>query len=171
MSVEAGPIDCMIARLTGGVMIIELTEEATIGALTLGLMIVELTEGVCIVVLAEGLIESLTGRVILLFNGGVINRWAGKAVSFGVNMFSVICAILVVVAIIDLVAVPASYATDLRSDVLSGSSVDITPGISADIFAGVDASMKPATMTARDVIPIFTSFKEALPWGSGACCC
>ena len=88
---------------------------------------------------------------------------AGGILGFGVNMkCSLKCMIVVnvvnVVVIALEVAVPVSYATDVRAGmmigVLAAAVVGVVPDSGVDVLAGVDANMWAVTTNALESIPM-----------------
>ena len=115
------------------------------------------------------LIVPLAEKVIVVLTGGMV--------SCGVNIFTEVCMIVLVVAVIALEDVgPVSYAIDAWAgviiDVLAGTVIGIATGISVDVSAGVDANIWAATKTALEFIPMLATSEEALlfGWEASSCC-
>ena len=110
--------------------------------------------------------------------GGLADGWAEEMVSSSVNMFSVVCMILVLaisLLVIVLVVVPVSHPMNLRTGVtigvLAGTLIDIAHGIDVDMLTGVDADTWAATATVLESVPTLASSKGASLFGWEACSC
>ena len=119
--------------------------------------------GLMIAGLAAGMVVPLTGGAIVGLSRGMVG--------FSVDMCTEVRMIAVVVLE---VAVPASYAKDVRPgtmiDVLALTVIGIVgSGIGVDVLAGVAARIWTATLTALEFM--LASSEEALRSGWEACSC
>ena len=100
----------------------------------------------------------------------------GSRVGFGVDMFSEVCIVVVVVAAFCLKDVALiSNGIDVRArvvvDFVACTIVGVPPSITADALASVDANMRPPTMTTLEFMSPLTLSKDSSRFDSEALRC
>ena len=112
----------------------------------------------------------------IVLGGRASVPFAWKAIAFSVDMPTEAFVFVVTLAMIASEAVvPVSLGRDGRAgvmiDVLTGTVTSAVLVDAGNVLAGTDAGVWPEAMTALASMPMLTSSKEALAFGSGASSC